>query len=525
MKKILAVILALTMALSLGTVAFAASYTQDISLTPSDINVFKNKEMVAVNGAYPPGETFYIMLENKDSEYNSGKAQIKSTSALKNYRLNYRINDGKKFISSIKFVTKTDGNQTQAWIAISTTSAYTNQTMDLDVDFSIYGKNYAKVNGDDSYDFNFSASLENKVTEAGSYTTVNSDAPIVNFDDIDDNDTIELYFDNDVEFHVVARGQKELYLKYNDDPSDTVYDLDSKYSNANMEYHLFEGTNKTFRRTGKLYLPADSISNGRAPYLYQISTSGALTQVNAKYDSTYERFVIDTATLNNYVISDVALKSTGSTGGTETPTETPENNNNNNSTTTSTSATQIAAEVSQRIKDAKASGKSGSVDLTAQNEESISAADMRTIVTAAKNAGGTVRFISDTVSGGNTLGRLYVTPANATVIKNDIKYGVYTDDESVSSTKNMFEKYYNNNVAVVRLAQNDTYGFPVSIAAKVDLGSLNTKSLKFYSYNRSTGKYFVIASPAYWIDTSGYLHFNTTLAGDIVITDKALVSR
>lgn len=525
MKKILALVLALVLSLSLGTVAFAATITEiDVDTTPLVYDT-KSKTMSSA-GNYTPGDTFYFRLTLPASL--GSKINITSTSSLKYYNLRYTADEGKKFIESVSFTTKKDGGQTNAYIAVKTVASYSSSDMDFALDITLFSKTYngvkVEANGQTDFSFPFSGSLTNSVTEASSYTTVDNTAPLVNFDNIDETEPIELYFGNsdDVTFIVNAKGQGELYLKYNDDAVGTKYELDDKYPSAMLEYHIFEGSKKTFRRTGKLYIKAASISNNKAPYLYQISSTGALTQVNAKYDSVNEQFIIDTATLNNYVVSDIALKSTGSTG-TSTPSETP---STPSGTTSSTSATEVASTIAQRIKTAKANGTANpSVDLTTQNEESISAKDLQTIVTAAKNAGGSVRILADSTNGGSMTGRLYVKPANASVVTRDINYGIYTDSSNISSTKNMFEKYYNNNIAVIRLAQNTSYGFPVSIAAKVDLSNLNSKTLKFYSYDRTTGKYYAIAAPAYWTDNSGFLHFNTTLAGDIIITDKALAKK
>ena len=528
MKKILAVVLALVLTLGLTTVAFAATMENIRVFTDPYTYDSKSKTMSPAGGDdYTPGNTFYFLVKN---EMTGGK-NITSTSALKYYNLRFTADEGKKFIESVTFTTKKDGGETNAYIAVKTVASYSSSDMDFSMDITLFSKVYngnkVKANDTEDFSFNFSGTLTNNTTQATAYTTVTDKAPIVNFDDIDDTDPIELYFGNndDVQFNVNAKGQGELYLKYTDDATGTKYEIDDKYPSASLDYHIFEGSKKTFRRTGKLYIKAASIGNNKAPYLYQISTAGALTQVNAKYDSNEEQFVIDTATLNNYVVSDIALKATGSTTTPSTPTETP-SEPQNPSSTASSNASEVAQTVSQRIKTAKGNGTANpSVDLTTQNEESISAKDLQTIVTAAKNAGGSVRILADTTANGSMIGRLYVKPATASSVTRDIKYGIYTDDSNVSSTRNMFQKYYDNSVAVVRLAQNTSYGFPVSIAVKVDLSGLNTKTLKFYSYDRTTGKYFAIPSPAYWTDNAGYLHFNTTLAGDIVITDKPLKAK
>jgi len=44
--------------------------------------------------------------------------------------------------------------------------------------------------------------------------------------------------------------------------------------------------------------------------------------------------------------------------------------------------------------------------------------------------------------------------------------------------------------------------------------------LFFYSYDKKTNTYRRIEKPAYWIEKNGYMHFETELAGDIIITER-----
>jgi hypothetical protein len=51
-----------------------------------------------------------------------------------------------------------------------------------------------------------------------------------------------------------------------------------------------------------------------------------------------------------------------------------------------------------------------------------------------------------------------------------------------------------------------------------------TDNLKFYSYNAETNSYVQIQTQ-YWVDTNGYVHFNTELANDIIISDGELTKK
>jgi len=339
MKKLLAVVLALTLALGMTTVAFAASKTEKI-LVGSKNELFtydsdKKVMTVAKGEDFAPGKTFYIPVWNEHSDYNNGNKNITSTSALSGYKLRRSIEDGSKVISNVQFVVKNvdkfEGtedykdykfsNNKQAFICITTKDLYSSDDIDVDMDINVYGSSTYKVEGGDSVSGNdltvtFDHTLSYESKDATNYISVTDAKPIINFDDID-SDEIEIGFNeakDDVRFVVNAKGQKELFLRYsNDDGSSIAAPIVDKYPEAALDFHLFEGNNKTFRRTGKLYIPASEIEvkDGKmgAPYLYEI-VNGKLTEIKATYDSNAEEFVISTNKLGNYVVSDTKLKST-----------------------------------------------------------------------------------------------------------------------------------------------------------------------------------------------------------------------
>lgn len=332
MKKALAVLLALVMVLGTATVAFAKSKTDKIQIDENNVYTYdsKAKKMFTAN-SYTPGQTYYFLMENYDADYpttGTTDSRIKSTSALENYRLSYSVAEGKKIVQSVGMVVKDvnsfDSNMPgflkgkYAFIAITIKENYSNDSIDVDIELKPTAKGSSSylydANGSEmkNMSFNFTATIAYDVLSAGSFTTIDDNAPVVNFEDIEDTEPIQLYFGDYVEYDINAKGQSELFLKYTDDPTDTKMDLADKYPDANIEYHIFHGTKKTFRRSGTLYIKASTIGENKAPYIYEIDTNGALTQTKPKYDTSEERFVITTTTLKNYVVSDVPLKTTSS---------------------------------------------------------------------------------------------------------------------------------------------------------------------------------------------------------------------
>lgn len=161
--------------------------------------------------------------------------------------------------------------------------------------------------------------------------------------------------------------------------------------------------------------------------------------------------------------------------------------------------------------------KAGGKYVLVRNAKEISPEAMKTVYNAANK----LSIYADTTVNGATTLRLYLNPALGKDIKSSILLGGTVNEAAV---KTLFERYYNNKLAVLHLNQNGTFGMPVGIAARMDLSGLDTKTLYFYSYNRETNKYYRI-NTKYSIDANGFLRFTTTLAGSVIVTDKPLTAK
>ena len=120
---------------------------------------------------------------------------------------------------------------------------------------------------------------------------------------------------------------------------------------------------------------------------------------------------------------------------------------------------------------------------------------------------------------------MYLAPAKAANLKGEINLSVNTDAESTKVATDTFKKYFNNEIAAVNLGQKGSYGMDVRIAVKVDLSKLNTENLNFFAYDRESNTYVKLTEPKYQIDANGYLHFDTSVGGDVIITDQALTAK
>lgn len=142
-------------------------------------------------------------------------------------------------------------------------------------------------------------------------------------DGFDAEDDFEFTFEADgkSKFIVNTSGQGKIVLSFNRDFDSKI---ERKYPDAMLEF--FNGNYASFNRVGTLYL-GSKIDDA---YVYEVSKTGELSRVSAKYDDYEEAYKISTRTLGRYVISDKKLairsssssRSGGSGSGTGTGTGT-----------------------------------------------------------------------------------------------------------------------------------------------------------------------------------------------------------
>lgn len=160
----------------------------------------------------------------------------------------------------------------------------------------------------------------------------------------------------------------------------------------------------------------------------------------------------------------------------------------------------------------------GQTYLRLRNVQTLSPAAMKAVADAAKAAGKTLTIYADTIRDGKVVLRLYIDPVKGAALTEDIKLNGAIGNASILK---LFQKHFVNKLAVISLDQQKSFQMPVGVAAKVDLTGFDTKNLYFYAYDAATNRYNPITTD-YWLDANGYLHFTTTLAGSIIISDGPL---
>lgn len=181
------------------------------------------------------------------------------------------------------------------------------------------------------------------------------------------------------------------------------------------------------------------------------------------------------------------------------------------------------SDVNAAVKKAVVRGKTKST--TFKDVGSISASALQAAAVTMKNGGGTVLLNFDTTTNGKSVeGRLTINPAAAAKVKGDTKLGVYTNDGAVSKTRTKFEKYFKNDVVIIKAAHSGSYGMDVTYAVKIGK-SLSTKDLRIYTYDPDTNKYSEISGSNIWIDSNKYVHFTTSLGDYLVVSAGKLAKK
>lgn len=160
-----------------------------------------------------------------------------------------------------------------------------------------------------------------------------------------------------------------------------------------------------------------------------------------------------------------------------------------------------------------------------RNIPSLDAESIRIIAEKAEKEGVQPEIRVDAVRGNTVKSRWYINPEQAADLTGELNFEVETEESAVASTQATFNKYFSNRLVVVSLGQRGSFGMTMKLAVKPDLSGMDTGKLSFYAYDKLANMYVKIAAPAHYVDGNGYLHFSTSLGGDIVITESPIARR
>jgi len=134
-----------------------------------------------------------------------------------------------------------------------------------------------------------------------------------------------------------------------------------------------------------------------------------------------------------------------------------------------------------------------------------------------------LRYEHDSIADSSLQVRLYID--NPERFTKDAKVSAWLTGDSADKTKAFFGRWYSNKLKVISFDQKTDWEHPVRVAAKIDLTGMDSAKLVFYSYERASNTFRRIQSPAYRVDTNGFLHLTTPLAGEIVISEGLLARK
>ena len=179
----------------------------------------------------------------------------------------------------------------------------------------------------------------------------------------------------------------------------------------------------------------------------------------------------------------------------------------------SSAATSLVANNTYWIEKAEAQKLAGAAVNGVAHSQKIGSVGIRGDALAAL---GEVKFVHDSVLDSKVIVRLSIS--DPSIATGDLLISGSLESASAS----VFTRWFSNKTVVVSMEQQGSFGQTVQIAARADLSDMNTNNLFFYSYDKKLNQYTRITAPAYHVDKNGYVHFSTSLAGDILISDGAL---
>lgn len=308
-------------------------------------------------------------------------------------------------------------------------------------------------------------------------------------------------------------------------PSDTMDSLvktieiirEDLSSELEQDYIVFAfedliGTIESFNATKRLGNKADDTSDPTPPVVVGPARPDSNISLRRSSDRSRSGDVVFS--------NDKSRRSTGPTDWSKTTGKT-DTTAKATQTTTHTPGVEVSraaatSAVKAAVQSARASGTS-TATARLHNPGKISYTALQDMVAASSLS---LKVYADTLTADGKAVDVRLT-LNPSAAKTDLNLSASTSNSNATACKDLFGRWFNNRVSVVSLGQKGSFGQTVRIAAKLDSG-LDPENLVFYSYDNGKNSYSQIKNSEYRVDTGGYVHFNTELAGDIVISDGAL---
>ncbi len=161
----------------------------------------------------------------------------------------------------------------------------------------------------------------------------------------------------------------------------------------------------------------------------------------------------------------------------------------------------------------------GYTALTLQNPKELSLPLLNALTQTASDYSKKITLHCETILNGKMVVRISF---NTALASSGILVEAAVDGKQVEETKADFSMWFNAPIAIVVFTQSKEFGCPVEILANLDLSSLNIKELVVYSFDRQANTITLISPENCSVDENGTLHVRTSLAGELIVTDRFL---
>ncbi len=308
MKKIIAMILALTTAASLAVTAIAETPDNNTPAANPSISFDKDADGVELNKdtTLTPGKTYYFPVKYTAAGGNNSEAL--TSEQFSNYKFYFANEEGKSSIESMKV----EKHKSVYSLAVKTKAGWPTTIADVSYTVSVIDKK----NTDAKFDaaaLNFKVgykAIDENALKNPDYVVVDPSAPVITKDNFDELNKLadgkEVTFANgDWEFTVRVNGMKDINLVSNTDEIDAIIE---KFQDQEFKFISFPA-GPEFRTTGTLKIDvSDDMDLYAGNFFVYRYLGGKLTKVAATINKDDEVLTLKTKQLGRFVITNKEIK-------------------------------------------------------------------------------------------------------------------------------------------------------------------------------------------------------------------------
>lgn len=173
-----------------------------------------------------------------------------------------------------------------------------------------------------------------------------------------------------------------------------------------------------------------------------------------------------------------------------------------------------------------------------RNYASVSTVSLESAAAEMQLGGGMVLLNFDTYTGKTAEGRLTINPraykpvqySDPLQVGHSIDVTLLTNNDAVAKVRDKFQKFYKNEILVVKAGQQGGYGMSVTGTVKTRDAFAKAKqsNLKLYTYDPDAGKggvFRLVKNANISIDSNKNLNFTTDTGNYLIISDGALTKK